>query len=226
MRNYGSAENGTTMPDSTSTIAKTANITSKVTVEPPLHMGPGSEFHSGSVGRYCFINAGTIIYNDVHIGRFSTFARRCQIGGAEHPLHHLTTSFFRISRNWFPNDPLAQTAELIPNSRPPGRERGQKILIGNDVWIGAEVVILKGVSIGDGAVIGAGAVVTRDIPPYAVVAGNPARVLRYRFDQQTISELMELKWWELPPEQIAELPLNDVERCIALLRDIRARDRG
>ena len=79
------------------------------------------------------------------------------------------------------------------------------VTIGNDVWIGARAIILSGVTVGDGAVIGAGAVVSRDVPPYAVVAGNPARLIRYRFDEETISALAALRWWEWPDERIAAL---------------------
>lgn len=77
------------------------------------------------------------------------------------------------------------------------------IVIGNDVWIGYEAVILAGVSIGDGAVVGARAVVTRDIPAYTIVGGVPARPIRRRFSDETISALLELKWWDWPAEQIA-----------------------
>ena len=70
--------------------------------------------------------------------------------------------------------------------------------IGNDVWIGSGAMILSGVTIGDGAVVAARAVVTKDVPPYAIVAGNPARLVRYRFDEATIAALLEAAWWELP----------------------------
>lgn len=78
------------------------------------------------------------------------------------------------------------------------------IVIGNDVWIGYEAVILSGVSIGDGAVIGCRAVVTRDVPPYTVVGGVPAKPIRKRFDENAIEELLEIKWWDWPEEKIAE----------------------
>lgn len=78
------------------------------------------------------------------------------------------------------------------------------IVIGNDVWIGYEAVILSGVSIGDGAVIGCRAVVTRDVLPYTVVGGVPAKPIRKRFDEDTIAELLEIKWWDWPEEKIAE----------------------
>lgn len=80
----------------------------------------------------------------------------------------------------------------------------QQIIIGNDVWIGAYATILGGVRIGNGAVIGAGAVVAKDVPPYAVVVGNPARIVRYRFDQDTIDGLQQLRWWNWTPEQIRQ----------------------
>ncbi len=76
------------------------------------------------------------------------------------------------------------------------------IIIGNDVWIGYEAVILSGVTVGDGAIIGARAVVTKDVPPYTIVGGVPARHIRRRFDEETVTRLMELKWWEWSDEKI------------------------
>ena len=78
------------------------------------------------------------------------------------------------------------------------------IVIGNDVWIGYEAVIFSGVTIGDGAVIGARAVVTKDVPPYTIVGGVPAKVIRRRFPDETISRLLDLKWWNWPEERIAQ----------------------
>lgn len=76
------------------------------------------------------------------------------------------------------------------------------IVIGNDVWIGFEAVVLSGVKIGDGAIIGARAVVTKDVPPYTIVGGVPAKTIRKRFDDDTIEKLLKLKWWNLPVETI------------------------
>ena len=78
------------------------------------------------------------------------------------------------------------------------------IVIGNDVWIGYDAVILSGVTIGDGAVIGTRAVVTKDVPPYTIVGGVPARQIRRRFDEETVKRLLELKWWEWSDERIKE----------------------
>lgn len=78
------------------------------------------------------------------------------------------------------------------------------IVVGNDVWIGYEAVILAGVTIGDGAIIGTRALVTKDVPPYTVVGGVPARPIKKRFSDETVSELLEIKWWDWPKEKIAD----------------------
>jgi acetyltransferase-like isoleucine patch superfamily enzyme len=94
------------------------------------------------------------------------------------------------------------------------------VIIGNDVWIGHEAVILSGARIGDGAVIGAGAVVTKDVEPYSIVAGNPARLIRKRFDDETIRKLLEIKWWDWPVEKINEnlqiICSTDISRMLQL----------
>ena len=91
--------------------------------------------------------------------------------------------------------------------------------IGNDVWIGTRVIIMSGVKVGDGAVIGAGAIVTKDVPPYAVVVGVPAKVIKYRFPQNIIDKMLELQWWDYPDDFIVKLPFENVERCLELLEE-------
>ncbi len=86
------------------------------------------------------------------------------------------------------------------------------IVIGNDVWIGYEAVILSGVTIGDGAIIGTRAVVTKDVPPYTIVGGVPAKSIRKRFSEETIASLLEIKWWNWSEEQIAE-NINAIQTC-------------
>lgn len=80
----------------------------------------------------------------------------------------------------------------------------KKVIVGNDVWIGSRVMVVGGVTIGDGAVIAAGAVVTKDVPPYAVVGGVPAKVIRYRFSEDIVKFLEELEWWNLPESELKE----------------------
>lgn len=83
------------------------------------------------------------------------------------------------------------------------------VVIGNDVWIGTEALILSGVTIGDGAVIGAGAIVARDVPPYAIVVGNPSQIIKYRFDPKTIQRLLAINWWEWP-DSIIDKAMTDM----------------
>ena len=90
------------------------------------------------------------------------------------------------------------------------------IIIGNDVWIGFEAVILAGVTIGDGAIIGARAVVTKDVPPYTIVGGIPAKPIKKRFDEDVISDLLRVKWWDWSNEKIA--------RNIAAIQSGRIKD--
>ncbi|WP_198526397.1 CatB-related O-acetyltransferase [Halarcobacter anaerophilus] len=87
-------------------------------------------------------------------------------------------------------------------------EKGKKVEIGNDVWLGHNVVVMGNVTIGDGAVIGSSAVVTKDIPPFAIAVGNPARVIKYRFDEKTIEALKNIAWWDWDYEQI-KLAIDD-----------------
>jgi tetrahydrodipicolinate N-succinyltransferase len=97
------------------------------------------------------------------------------------------------------------------------------VTIGNDVWTGHNVNILPGVSVDDGAVIGAGSVVTKDVPPYAIVAGVPAQVRRMRFPERTIERLLRLKWWELELSELSGLPFRDIDRCLDRVEAIRER---
>jgi virginiamycin A acetyltransferase len=93
-------------------------------------------------------------------------------------------------------------ADAMPAERAPFLDKGD-IRIGHDVWLGHESLVLAGVTIGTGAIVAARAVVSRDVPPYAVVAGNPARVVRQRFDPATVSGLLELAWWDWPPARVS-----------------------
>ena len=122
---------------------------------------------------------------------------------------------FLVGRNH--NYKAITTSSQLP-IRPKTRSKNpQQIIIGHDVWIGHGATILGGVKIGNGAVIGANAVVAKDIPPYAIAVGNPARVIKYRFDEETIKKMLAVKWWNWSLEKIADnFPLmNDVEKFLS-----------
>ena len=104
----------------------------------------------------------------------------------------------------------------------PGANGYGKVVIGNHVFIGVNAIILPNVTIGDNAVVAAGAVVTKDVPPYAVVAGVPAKVLRYRFDEETIKCLLQSEWWNLPDEEI-EKYAHLIKDPIAFIKALKKR---
>jgi acetyltransferase-like isoleucine patch superfamily enzyme len=145
------------------------------------------------IGDFSYINTGTNIASGI-IGKYTSIGSNCQIGMYEHPINYVSTSpyFYQSWRN------ILGTKENLWNEikNPPS--------IGNDVWIGNNSVILQGVKIGDGAVIAAGAVVTKDVDPYAVVGGVPAKPLRKRFTDEQISYLLNLKWWDMGLEELKE----------------------
>lgn len=143
------------------------------------------------MGTYCYTGANTIIKN-AKIGSFTSISWNVSIGGNTHDLNHITTHSFLVYPKWN----LGGSGNW--------KSAAEDCEIGNDVWIGSGANILRGVTIGDGAVIGASSVITKNVPPYAIVVGNPGRILRMRCKEEWIKRLEELKWWELPEEVIRE----------------------
>lgn len=165
------------------------------------------------VGRYTYGGPKFLIWSDkdsVVIGAFCSIADETVIfGGSEHRTDWATTYPIRVAFNL-----PGAWKDGIPFSK-------GETHIGNDVWMGYRAMVLSGVMVGDGAVIGAGAVVSKDVPPYAVVAGNPARIIRYRFDEVMREMLIKAAWWDWPLEKIIEnvdiLCGNDVAALHRLL---------
>jgi len=152
-----------------------------------------SDYHRIEIGMYsyggCFDASRIRPYTK--IGRYCSFSDGVCVFNANHPLEYKSTHPFFYSPDFGYVD-----EELISR---------RTIEIGNDVWIGRNATILAAVRrIGDGAVVGAGAVVTKDVPDFAIVAGNPAKIIRYRFDKDTIRKLKEERWWNKDIEELKE----------------------
>ncbi|NQX98571.1 MAG: CatB-related O-acetyltransferase [Flavobacteriales bacterium] len=139
-----------------------------------------------------YIGDYTTIINS-SIGKFTSISWGVTIGPEEHDFTRVTNHSFLYSTKSFQ---LVNKKQYSPFEK--------KCEIGNDVWIGCNSTILRGVTIGDGAVIGANSLVNKDVPPYSIVVGSPAKIIKYRFEEDIINHLIDIKWWELPLEVISE----------------------
>jgi acetyltransferase-like isoleucine patch superfamily enzyme len=148
------------------------------------------------------------------IGRYCSIADKVEILlGGNHRIDWATT---------YPFSALPEIWPSAPRSEAYHSSRGD-VVIGHDVWLGSGAVILSGVTVGHGAVVAAHALVTKDVPPYAVVGGNPAKVIRYRFDEATVAALLDTAWWDLPRNEVASLiPLLQSDRVADLIAAVRA----
>ena len=160
---------------------------------------PNSKLYNTTIGDYSYVSSQCEI-NNTTIGKFCSIASGVRIGLGMHPINMVSTHpiFYSEHNNW----------PHFKRKKNYGISEYAHIQIGNDVWIGVNAVIRDGVMIGDGAVVGAGAVVTRDVPPYAVVGGVPARVIKYRFSLELINELLTVKWWELSDKELQEYQID------------------
>lgn len=172
-----------------------------------------------TLGRYSYVSPPTLhapFYADVQVGNYTSIAGdvvvlsdTTQHACVQHPECVTTFPFYENHGHAFVHH--VPPAEAKP------------VIIGSDVWIGYRALIVGSITIGHGAIVGAGAVVAKDVPPYAVVVGNPAQAIRYRFDQETIEILLATAWWDWPEEQVlASLPaLENISNFLTHLVDMR-----
>lgn len=189
-----------------------------------LHLARLSERYGFAIGDWSygrpkvrFPESGT----KLSIGRYCSFADQVEILlGGNHRLDFVSCY------------PFGAMTGVWPEAAGRDDYHGSKgdVAIGHDVWIGSGAMILSGITIGHGAVIAARAVVTRNVAPYAIVAGNPARVVKHRFDAETVARLLASRWWDLPRERVATLiPLlqgNDIAAFLAAVGEASAVSQG
>jgi len=189
-------------------------------LEPFIH--PTAQVRDSRFGAYCEVGARTkvaestfgdysyvvndadIIYSE--IGRFCSIAAQTRINPGNHPLHRVALNHFTYRSSAYGLGP--DDAGFFD------WRRSHRVTLGHDVWIGHGAIVLPGVSIGTGAAVGAGAVVTKDLPPFAVAVGMPARVLRLRFAPEIVAALQRIAWWDWDRARLAE-GLDDLRRLDA-----------
>ena len=173
-------------------------------IDKKAKVGRGTQFVNSSIGKYSYVFGSTVISTE--IGKYCSIAENCVIGGGKHPT------------DWVSSSPVFYKGKncLKKNFSQNKFDEFEKTVIGNDVWIGSKVIVKGGVKIGNGAVIGMGSVVTHDVPAYEIWAGNPARLIRKRFPDQTIAKLESICWWDWDDSKIAENAdlFNDPEKFL------------
>ncbi|MCF7970364.1 MAG: CatB-related O-acetyltransferase [Methylococcaceae bacterium] len=191
--------------------------------EPPCSLKFTTVEHGCSMGAFSYIVSGFMC--GVSIGRYCSFGEGVQIGRQNHPMDWLSTSPFL----YLPGQQILSAAETFNSiflEQPPQIPKSPTSLrltvIKNDVWVGHGAIINAGVTIETGAIIAAGSVVTKDVPAYAIMGGNPAQIIRYRFQATIIARLLESQWWQFTPEQIKSWPFYDIEQFIGVINQVRA----
>jgi len=175
-------------------ISLLAIIDNKSEIHPTARLGKRTKLFFSSIGSYTYISSRTEI-SHAKIGKFCSVGRDCAIGLPSHSINHISTSpIFTSIHNALKYKWMNKNSFKEFNTT----------TIGNDVWIGSKVIIQSGVNIGSGSVIGAGAVVTKNFPPYSIIGGVPAKIIRYRFDDTLIKKLLALNWWDMSENKLKE----------------------
>lgn len=181
--------------------------------EKPSKIEARSSVINTSMGRYSYCGYNCLFIN-CSIGRFCSIADNVVIGLAEHPLDWVSTSCaFYFGKDSIPKN----LASLDYNSMP------KKTFIGNDVWIGQGAYIKSGLTIGTGSVVGMGSVVTKDVPPYAIVAGVPAKIVGMRFEEDIVNRLIDSEWWNMSDDELRKYSkyFNDVKSFLSEVKKKR-----
>lgn len=174
-----------------------------------------------SLGAFSYVSAATRDTMKMKVGRYCSIARGVNVVAGNHPIDAVTTSpvFYGLYHEQHMPDVLNQ------NKSPEFQRNLGNVRIGHDVWIGGYCILKAGIKIGTGAVIAAGSVVVKDVEPYTIVGGNPARLIRPRFDDVTAGRLMNSKWWQVDPKLLSTITMTDIPAFCDKLEELRTSDR-
>ncbi len=190
----------------------TVGTAAEVMVEAPVRLISARLHFKGYIGAYTYIRFDCRLGGRAErIGRYCSIAPGVTIGDGEHPTDWLGTHPFQWGgENWISAEDSKGQNFLSPPVIP-------RTKIGNDVWIGANATVLADLEIGNGAIVAAGAVVTRDVEPYTIVAGIPAKPIRRRFSDDMIARLQALQWWRYTPQSMLGVPFDRIDKAVAEL---------
>ena len=174
-------------------IDRGCSFSRNVTIGEHSHILEGCIVNDSQIGSYSYLGRNGLVQH-TSIGNYCSISHDVIMGLGTHPLDMFSTSplFYKANNT--------MKVKLVKSDR--DFQEYKPITIGSDVWIGARVIVLDGVTVGHGAVLAAGAVVTKDVPPYAIVGGVPAKVISYRYQEDTRSKLLETKWWDSTAEEV------------------------
>jgi acetyltransferase-like isoleucine patch superfamily enzyme len=185
----------------------------------PLYLSKNTQIGPHlSCGKYIGINESCFLARG-RIGSYCSIGARTSVNPFNHPTDWLSIHEFQYHTKAY--DWVEEYRDFERQERTP--DMFATVSVGNDVWMGHHVNVMGGLTVGDGAIIAAGSIVTKDVPPYGVVAGVPAQLKRYRFSEKIIERLLRAKWWELDLADLSGLPFRDIERCLDALEAIRSK---
>ena len=194
-------------------------------MEPPIRISESRIFHDFSMGAFSYLSGGFFYHS--HIGRYCSFANQIHMGQGNHPMNWLSThpfqyqkAIFNVNKNYEFYDEYNEDQGL--NITAPKELKPVKTIVGNDCWIGTGVYIKNGITIGNGAIVGARSVVTKNLPPYSIAVGSPAKIIKFRFSDSIICKLMEIEWWDYAPWQLRSINFSNIDIAIDQLIELRA----